>query len=350
MTEIEKYIRPNILALQPYSSARDEFKGTAEIFLDANENPWGTYNRYPDPYQQKLKQKISTLKKVDHINIFIGNGSDEAIDLVFRIFCEPGRDKVLVFTPTYGVYEVMANINQVEVIKVPLNKKFQVDRGKTSRFLKDKNLKIVFICSPNNPTGNLLRKNDIDFILKNFKGIVVVDEAYIDFSAATSYINAIEKYQNLVVLQTFSKAWGLAGVRVGMAFSNSTIISYFNQVKLPYNVSMPNQEMVLNSLKQSGVYRKKIAQILAEKKLLITALKKMQLVETIFPSDANFVLVKMKNANEVYQQLTQRGIIVRNRSREVSNCLRITIGTKKENQRLINTLKKLSDEKKSIVY
>jgi histidinol-phosphate aminotransferase len=344
MIDIEKNIRQNIRNLKPYSSARDEFQGEEGIFLDANENPFGEYNRYPDPHQNKLKQEIAKIKQVKPSTIFFGNGSDEAIDIAFRIFCEPRQHKALLFTPTYGMYEVAAAINDIELLKVDLTDKFQIDLPKVKSLLQDENLKLIFICTPNNPTGNVFKKRDIDFILINFKGVVIIDEAYIDFSTSKSYIASLSQYNNLIVLQTFSKAWGLAGVRVGMAFSNETIINYFNKVKPPYNISGPNQQIVLQKLKEIKTYKKEVLEILKEKEKLCKAFMHLKLVRKVYPSDANFLLIEVENADSVYNTLVAENIIVRNRTKIINNCLRITIGTKKENQQLITALKQMNDE------
>lgn len=341
MIDLEKNIRPNILRMQPYSSARNEFAGSEGIFLDANESPFGKYNRYPDPVQETLKQAIAELWNISSGHIFLGNGSDEAIDLAFRIFCEPLQHKALVFTPTYGMYKVAAEINNVELVQVPLTEDFQIDQNSLDPLLRDEQLKLIFICSPNNPTGNLLKKEDIDFILRSFNGIVVIDEAYIGFSGSQSYIYSIPEYNNLVVLQTFSKAWALAGVRVGMAFSNKDIIGYFNKIKPPYNISTVNQQEVLKRLKKIKAYKRETAKIIKEKEKLLAGLQRVKGVRKIYPSDANFLLVEITSAAKVYERLVRKKIIVRNRTSVVNGCLRITIGTKKENRQLITALKKL---------
>ena len=312
--------------------------------MDANENPFGKYNRYPDPQQKKLKQAIAQIKQVKPESIFLGNGSDEAIDIAFRIFCEPQQHKALLFTPTYGMYEVAAAINNVELVKVNLTDEFQIDLKHVKLWLQDENLKLIFICSPNNPTGNVFRREDIDFILRNFNGVVIIDEAYIDFSASASYISSIPKYNNLIVIQTFSKAWALAGVRVGMAFSNETIISYFNKVKPPFNISEPNQQIILEKLKDIKSYKDEVSEILKEKDILHKALEQLKLVKRIYSSDANFLLVEVKGADTIYAQLVSEKIIVRNRTKVISGCIRITIGTQKENQQLVTALKKINDE------
>ena len=338
---INNLVRANIKALKPYSSARDEFKGTADVFLDANENPFGELNRYPDPQQSKIKEKLSTIKSVETNQIFIGNGSDEVIDLAFRIFCEPGKDKVLTFTPTYGMYDVSANINNIEVIKQPLINDFQINLNQLQPYLDFEDVKIIFICSPNNPTGNTINTDDIEYILENFNGIVIVDEAYIDFSSQASFIKTINKYNNLIVSQTFSKAWGLAGVRVGVAYASEAIIALYNRVKPPYNVSTLNQEAVLECLNNQSEVSKNIDIILSERTKLKDALNQLDIVKKIYPTDANFLLVEVDNADKTYQYLIDKKVIIRNRNTQVENCIRITVGTAVENQKLIEALKNI---------
>ncbi|OPB84849.1 histidinol-phosphate transaminase [Elizabethkingia ursingii] len=334
---LERLVRPNILKLKPYSSARDEYNGDTGIFLDANENPFGTLNRYPDPYQKEVKEKLSALKNIPVSQIFLGNGSDEVIDLVFRIFCTPGNDKALVFTPTYGMYEVSANINDTELLQLPLNCNFQIDRDAVIPFLKDENLKLIFICSPNNPTGNSIE--NVDFILENFNGIVFVDEAYIDFSSQKSWTEKLEQYPNLIISQTFSKARGLAAVRVGIAYSSPEIISLLNKTKPPYNVSQLNQEAALIALVDDEKYQSEIKTILEEKERLEKALLNLAVIKKIYPSDANFILAEVNDADEIYNNLVQQKIITRNRNSVIANCIRITIGTTEENNQLIAALK-----------
>ncbi|MCW4452068.1 histidinol-phosphate transaminase [Kaistella sp. BT6-1-3] len=342
--KIQALVRKNIQALAPYSSARDEYSGKEGIFLDANENPFGIYNRYPDPYQPALKEKLAELKNISTKQIFIGNGSDEAIDLAFRIFCEPGKDKALTFVPTYGMYEVSANINNVELIKLPLDEDFQMDRNLLQPYFSDPNLKLIFICSPNNPTGNLLRTEDIEFILKNFNGIVLIDEAYIDFCDQPSFIQKINEYPNLIVIQTLSKAWGLAGIRLGIGYMNEEILSYFNRVKAPYNISTVNQHTALEILGKESEFNQKVKNILIEKKQLIQNLSGLKIIRKIYPSDANFLLVEVENADELYEKLIEREIIIRNRNSVIKNCMRISVGTAEENQELLNALKEFSND------
>ncbi len=278
MVDVEKLVRENVARLTPYSSARDEFSGKTGIFLDANENPFGNLNRYPDPYQQELKKAISKFKGIARENIFLGNGSDEIIDLCIRVFCNPGTDKILTFPPTYGMYEVSAAVNDIKVRKIPLNNKFQIDLEKVKPVLNDKNLKLIFICSPNNPTGNSMNFSDVD----------VIDEAYIDFSDKPSFIELVDKYQNLILMQTFSKAMGLAGIRVGMAFTSPAVIRYFNKVKPPYNISTINQKTALQKLDKGDELKSQVAKIKKERERLSSELNKMDITEKVFPSDANF--------------------------------------------------------------
>jgi histidinol-phosphate aminotransferase len=340
MFDLNKIVRPNILALKPYSSARDEFKGTATAYLDANENPYGMFNRYPDPQQKQLKEALSVLKGVPKENIFVGNGSDEAIDLCYRIFCEPGQDSALTFTPTYGMYKVSADINNAALIELPLDKDFEIDVDKALPLLKNDNLKLVFICSPNNPTGNSI--DAIETILQHFNGIVVVDEAYIDFSASASLLEQLELYPNLIVLQTFSKAWGLAAARVGLAYASPEIISYFNKVKPPYNVSRLNYTVALAAVSQPEIFETRKNTLLAEREKMVRGLLKLKVVTKLYPSDANFLLVEVIDADGIYNALVQKGIILRNRNTVVPNCLRITIGSAEENDLLLIALNELS--------
>ena len=341
MVDIDKLVRANIRSLAPYSSARDEFSGSEGVFLDANENPFGTLNRYPDPYQKVLKNAISNLKGIPEQNIFLGNGSDEVIDLLFRLFCNPGKDKALTFSPTYGMYEVSASINDVVLLKIPLNKDFQINKSELSEWLIDEKLKLIFVCSPNNPTGNAILNSDLEYIINHFNGIVVIDEAYIDFSSKPSFLDRVSTYSNLVVLQTFSKAWGLAGVRVGMAFSNPGIITYLNKIKPPYNISTINQKAVLERIRDSDKFAIELRKIIQERERLLTLLNKLSMVQYIYPSDANFLLVEVKDADLVYKKLVKQKIIVRNRTKIVNNCIRITVGTKEENNLLIDVLSKM---------
>ncbi|SOS46891.1 Histidinol-phosphate aminotransferase [Tenacibaculum dicentrarchi] len=342
MFNLDKIVRANIKKLKAYSSARDEFKGEAEVYLDANENPFGTLNRYPDPRQIKIKERLSVIKNVTENQIFIGNGSDEVIDLAFRIFCEPGKDKALTFSPTYGMYDVSASINDVELIKQPLLNDFQINLNQLQPYLDMEEVKIIFICSPNNPTGNCFDDETIEYILENFNGIVIIDEAYIDFSSRASYSTKLEKYPNLIVSQTFSKAWGLAGVRVGVAYANSEVIDLYNKVKPPYNVSTLNQEAVVASLDNLAKFEENKNIIINEKEKLINELNNLTLVKKMYPTEANFILIEVTDANAIYTKLVDQKIITRNRNTLVNNCLRITVGSTDENKRLITALKSLA--------
>lgn len=341
MNKTKNLVRDNIRVLTPYSSARDEYSGKKGIFLDANENPFGRLNRYPDPHHRSLRSALSTMNGISEEKIFLGNGSDEAIDLLFRIFCNPGSDKALTFSPTYGMYEVCADVNDIRMIKVPLDKDFMIDIKGVRKHLSDKKLKIVFICSPNNPTSNSFEKEKIVEMVENFRGIVVIDEAYIDFSDRPSLVSLTDKYENLVILRTFSKAWGAAAIRVGMVIANREIISYLYKVKPPYNISTINQKAALRRLSKPEKYRKQIDKIKAERGKLAEKLEKLEITETVFPSDANFLLVRVKDAESIYKLLTKKNIIVRNRSSVIANCLRITVGTEEENKKLIKELKKI---------
>jgi histidinol-phosphate aminotransferase len=330
--DLSRLVRKNILTLKPYSSARDEFAGKEGIFLDANENPFGVYNRYPDPNQYELKSELAQINGLEIENIFVGNGSDEAIDLAFRIFCIPSHDQVIVCPPTYGMYEVSAGINDVDVIKIPLDDDFQLD----SDAILSTSAKIIFICSPNNPTGNNI--NHIENIIEHFKGIVFVDEAYIDFSKNESLISKINKYPNLIVSQTFSKARGLAAARVGMVYASKEIVSLFQKTKPPYNVSLLNQSAALLALKNRDEFRKNIEILIAERARMFDRLGKLSIVKKVYPSDANFLLIKLDHPTEVYNQLTSRRIVVRNRHKVIDGCLRITIGSTEENNLLMTEL------------
>lgn len=337
---IQNLVRENIKNLTPYSSARDEFSADTGVFLDANENPFGDFNRYPDPYQKTLKTEISKIKNIETNKIFLGNGSDEVIDLLMRIFAEPKKDKILVFNPTYGMYEVSANINDVEVVSYPLNEDFQIEfKEDLEEILKDENLKLVFVCSPNNPSGNLIARKSVLEILQKFKGIVVVDEAYEDFSKEQSWISEIDNFPKLVVMQTFSKAWGMAGLRVGMAFAQPEILELMNKVKPPYNISVLNQKEVYNSLQNIEKFRENLNEILEQRSFVENELLKFNFVKKIYPSDANFLLVKVENADQLYNYLVDEKIIIRNRNKVVENCVRITIGNQEENQKLLQSLK-----------
>ena len=338
---MKELIRPNIQNLQAYSSARDEFTGKEGVFLDANENPFGHLNRYPDPHQKELKEHLAQLKSISSEHIFIGNGSDEVIDLAFRIFCQPGKDKVLSFAPSYGMYRVSAAINDVELIEIPLNDDFQIDLITLQPYFLRKDIKLLFICSPNNPTGNIFLPKDIEFILDNFKGIVIIDEAYIDFSTSPSWSNEISKYPRLIVSQTFSKAWGLAAARVGIAYANTAIIDLFDRVKPPYNVSALNQKAAIEALSNIDFFKKNKQIILAERQHLEGELVKFDWVIKIHPSNANFLLIRVSDADKIYNALVKQNVIVRNRHKLVKNCIRISIGTPEENRILLQSMSKL---------
>ncbi len=338
---IERLVRKNILELKPYSSARDEFVGAAEIFLDANENPFPSpYNRYPDPLQRELKNELSKIKGVDPTKIILGNGSDEPIDLLIRAFCEPNADSILITPPTYGMYKVCADINAVNVQIASLTSDFQLDLESINSTI-DETTKIIFLCSPNNPSGNLLKEEDIKKIITTFNGLVVLDEAYIDFSSFAGFSQYLNQYPNLVILQTLSKAWGLAGLRLGMCFASKEIIGILNKIKYPYNLNVSTQSLVLEKLKYEDEIKKNISVILEERNQLRNALSSLDFVENVYPSDANFLLVKVMDAKGIYNQLMQKGIILRDRSSVTlcENCLRITIGTPEENKTLIENLK-----------
>jgi histidinol-phosphate aminotransferase len=340
---LEQLVRKNVWNMKPYSSARDEFKGEASVFLDANENPLNDkYNRYPDPLQWVLKEKITGVKGIAPEHIFLGNGSDEPIDLVIRIFCEPRIDNIVAIDPTYGMYQVCADVNDIEYRKVLLDDNFDLDADKLLE-KADRNTKLIFLCSPNNPTGNLLNRKEIGKILNAFSGIVIVDEAYIDFASETTWLNELDKYPNLIILQTFSKAWGLAAVRLGMAFASPEIIKLFNKVKYPYNVNILTQNFVSGELDKLELRKEWISTLLKGRDYLKNELPKLSFVEKIYPTDANFVLVKVDDANRLYKQLADKGVIVRNRNSVslCAGCLRITVGTDEENRILIETLQSL---------
>ncbi|HQX71570.1 MAG TPA: histidinol-phosphate transaminase [Chitinophagaceae bacterium] len=342
---VDNLVRENIKKMTPYSSARHEFSGTATIFLDANENSFGSplpenYNRYPDPLQLTLKEKISSIKGVPAQNIFLGNGSDEAIDLLFRIFCEPGKDNVIIFPPTYGMYEVCAEINAVQVKKVPLRLDFQLNLGAIEEAI-DANTKLIFVCSPNNPTGNSINRDDIEVLLNNFDGLVIIDEAYINYAKQKTFIPELTEYANLVILQTLSKAWGLAGLRLGMAFAGEPVINYFNKVKYPYNINTATQQLAIEALGNISSVNNWTKTTVEQKGLLQEELLKLPFTQYVYPSDANFILVKMRAARNIYEYLSGKGIIVRDRSKVIlcDDSLRITIGTPEENKQLIEALK-----------
>jgi histidinol-phosphate aminotransferase len=348
--DINQLQRENIKNLRPYSTARDEYKGQAQVFLDANENSYGSpldhnYNRYPDPLQLDLKEAIGKIKGLPIENTFLGNGSDEAIDLLFRSFCEPGIDNVIILPPTYGMYEVSANINNVEVRKVNLLPDYQLDLDRIAEAI-DSRTKLIFICSPNNPTGNSIIRTDIETVLANFEGLVVIDEAYINFSKQRSFIPELTEYSNLVILQTFSKAWGLAALRLGMAFAARPVIDILNKVKPPYNINQATQDLALKALENVEQVNEWIKITVAERDRLSEELLNLDLVNTVYPSDANFILAEVSDASAIYNFLVEQGIIVRDRSKVAlcEGCLRITIGTSSENETLLNALKTFQNQ------
>lgn len=339
--DYNQLVRENIKALKPYSSARDEYKDLAEIKLDANENPYDSgFNRYPDPYQNKLKEAISNIKSVNKNQLFIGNGSDEAIDLLFRAFCEPGVDNVIALSPSYGMYAVSAAINNVELKEVALDEEFNLNRSMLAAAITPKT-KLIFICSPNNPSGNNIPKEDIEWLSQQFDGLIVIDEAYIDFSDETSFTETLSGYPQLIVLQTLSKAYSLAGLRIGMLFANEAIVEILNKIKPPYNINEASQQIALNALTNKQSINEQIRLIKEERKKLITELSKYPSVLKVYPSSANFILVKFEKSQELFEALKEEGIIVRNRSSQAgcANCLRITIGKPEENQQLIQAIK-----------
>jgi histidinol-phosphate aminotransferase len=344
MFDLNRLIRDNIRTLVPYSSARDEFSGTATIFLDANENSLGSpipeqYNRYPDPHQAKIKELLSGIKGIPVENIFLGNGSDECIDLLYRAFCIPGRDNVIINPPTYGMYEVSAHINDVEVRKAMLSPDFQPDL-ESIESLVDENTKMIWLCSPNNPTGNAFHHESVEMILNNFDGLVIIDEAYINFSRYRGFTQELTEYPNLVVLQTLSKAWGLAGLRVGMAFAGRDIVEVLNRIKPPYNISQPTQDLVMRALQETARVNEEIREIVGLREWLADELGRLPQVRKVYPSEANFLLVKIDRAREVYERLLKQGIVLRDRSRVAlcEDCLRITVGKKEENEALLRSL------------
>ena len=346
---IEKLVRKNILKLKPYTSARDSFLDG--ILLDANENSFGSVvknrnnlqlNRYPDPAQNELREKLSKYLNIDKNKLFFGVGSDEVIDLLIRIFCTPNKDSVLIPVPTYGMYKVACDINNVKTLTVPLKKNFQLD-VKAILNKVQKNTKIIFLCSPNNPTGNILNKKDVIKILKNFHGIVVVDEAYIDFSEENSLISEIDNYENLVITRTFSKAWGLAGIRSGYSIANEVITNLLFKVKAPYNINKLTANVLLNALSNIEKKNSFVVKLNTEKEKLIDKLKEIKQVQKVFPTDANFILFKIKNATDIYNKLAEKGIIIRDRSNQprLKDCLRVSVGTPEENKKFIKTLKNI---------
>ena len=340
MRSLEELVRPNVWRMQPYSSARNEFQGNASVFLDANENPWNEpINRYPDPLQRQVKARLSQLKGVEPRSIFLGNGSDEAIDLVIRAFCEPKADNIVTITPSYGMYEVAAETNDVECRKVALDERFDLDVAALWAAV-DAHTKVIYLCSPNNPSGNSLNREAIYQLLRGFAGLVVVDEAYIDFSAQPSFLAELSQYPNLIVLQTFSKAWGAAAIRLGMAFAAPAIIEVLNKIKYPYNINLLVQNKALELMENEAEMRQEVKAILAERMRMAKLLSEAPFGFEVFPSDANFLLVRVGDADRLYKALVDRGIIVRNRNRvlKCQGCLRITIGLPAENDLLLHAL------------
>ena len=341
--EIKDLIRENIKSLEAYSSARDEFKAMSSefVFIDANENPFDTgLNRYPDPQQNLVKEALSKIKGISKEQILLGNGSDEVLDLIFRVFCEPREDNVIVLPPTYGMYEVLANTNAIELVKIPLVENFQPNVKEIVK-VQDAKTKLLFLCSPNNPTANSFDASKIETLIKEFNGIVVIDEAYIDFSIKDSWLGRLDEFPNLIVTQTLSKAYGLASIRLGICYASKEIISILNKIKPPYNVNQLTQDVALQSLLNQEKVKNNITAIISERNQLIRDLENVEIVEKVYSSDANFLLVQVDDATLRYKQLVKLGIIVRNRTTQIlcDNCLRFTVGTRDENKKLINTLK-----------
>jgi len=343
MFSINSLLRENIRNLKPYSSARDEFSEVADIYLDANENPYdSSYNRYPDPHQRVLKKKIASLKSVNVEQVFLGNGSDEAIDLLIRAFCEPYKESILITEPTYGMYSVCANIHGVNVKNVLLTKDFELNPTEITEKIND-SVKLIFLCSPNNPTGNVLNKESVLQIIQNFNGIVVIDEAYIDFSTDKGFLSYLNQFPNLVILQTFSKAWGLAGIRLGMCFASKEIIDVLTKIKPPYNISGVTQQLALDALQNVDTKEARVHEIIREREKLKTSLEQLSITKKVFPSEANFLLVEFNNAPFIFLNLLKKKIIVRDRTKALlcHDCLRITVGTPEENKILLEALSEL---------
>lgn len=343
---LNKLVRQSIKALKPYASARDEYKGTATdmIFLDANENPFDSkYNRYPDPQQDTVKHILSQQKGVSKANMLLGNGSDEVLDLIFRAFCNPNIDNVITLPPTYGMYEVLANINAVDVVKIQLTEGFQPNVEQILE-TQNNNSKLLFLCSPNNPTANSFASEKVEQLIKEFRGVVVIDEAYIDFSSEASWLSRLEEFPNVIITQTLSKAYGMAGIRLGICYASEEIIRILNKIKPPYNVNTLTQDKAIECLLDSNTIELDVKRIISDRALLVNELSKIDFIETIYPSDTNFLLVKVDNANKRYQQLLEHGIVARNRTNQplCDNCLRFTVGTFMENEELIMTLKTLT--------
>ncbi len=342
MFDLNKITRAHIKDIEAYSSARKEYEGDQGIFLDANENPFGQLNRYPDPNQKGLKQVLSKQKGISEEQIFIGNGSDEIIDLAFRIFCTPSEDAALSFSPSFGMYEVSSRFNDVRFIKIPLDEQFNINFQTIKESLENPKLKLVFICSPNNPTGNCLDANEILKILQSFQGIVFIDEAYIDFSNESSWLEKLDQFPNLIVSQTMSKAWGLAAARIGIGYSSKEIIALFNKVKAPYNLSQLNQDAAIKALNDPSSFRQNLNKIKLERSRLTEELMNIKIIKKIYPSQSNFLLVKVDQTTKIYEALCDKRIIIRNRNTLIKDHLRISIGTKSENNALLKALKELS--------
>lgn len=334
---INSFVRENILKLQPYISFRDHNEFNAPVLLDANECPFGEFNRYPDSSQKKLKNKLADLKGLSSTQIAIGNGSDELIDLIIKIFCEPKKDAILMMTPSFAMYGFYAAVNENEVVKLNLDENFEIVKDGFLKITQEKDLKIFFLCSPNNPTGNSVE--DIEFFIQNFDGIVVIDEAYIEFSENRSGIELLDQYPNVIVLQTFSKAWGTAGARVGTAYASEEIIRFINTVKAPYNVNSLSQELILNLLDDENKLNDNVAKVLSEREWLKEEFKRIDCIEKVFPTDANFFLIKMKDGAKVYQTMLDEEVLTSQRAPAIQNCIRINVGTREENEKLVNVLK-----------
>jgi histidinol-phosphate aminotransferase len=350
--DITSLIRNNVKKMKKYASARDEFSGKARVFLDANENSFGSpakqaLNRYPDPLQKQLRDKISAYKGLSSPErLFLGNGSDEAIDLILRAFCEPRADALMLLPPTYGMYSVSANINDVRILEVPLNKDFSLNTDEIIRIAQRERPKVIFICSPNNPTANVYAEKDVEEVLNSVESLVIVDEAYIDFADTPSWVNRLDEFNNLIVLQTFSKAWGMAGARLGMAFADPQIIEVLNKIKYPYNISDCSSGIVLDTISDPARKEKMVGDIKTERAYLMDRMKAIAVVKEVLPSQANFFLARFDDPDDVYRFLTEEGIVVRNRSNQLhcEGCLRITVGTREQNDLLCEALNKYAEK------
>lgn len=339
MKKLQDLVRPNIWNLKPYTSAREEFVGTSSVLLDANESPYGTLNRYPDPQQRALKRQLAADQQLEENQVFTGNGSDEVLDLIYRIFCRPQQDEVVILGPTYGMYRVLADIHDVALTEVALNNQFDLDEGVIRQMLEKKKAKVLLVCSPNNPTGNSLNPKYLQQLIGSFPGIVVLDEAYVAFGKQASWVTQLARFPNLIVLQTLSKAHGLAAARVGMCFASAEVIALLNKVKAPYNISSLNQEAALAVLQNKAGFAMQVKSIVQEREVLRKALLQVEIIERVFPSEANFLLIQTSPANMLYDYLLQEGIVVRNRSAQVSNSLRLSVGSPIENQKLIQAIR-----------